>query len=79
MIANIYLLDKVKAKLTSWKAKNLSLRGRATLAKAVIEAILVFPMMTPSIPRSVLQDIKKMERGFIWGDSDKGRKVHALF
>lgn len=39
-----YLLDKVKAKLTSWKAKNLSLAGRATLAKSVIEAIPVFPI-----------------------------------
>lgn len=55
-----YLLDKVKAKLTSWKAKNLSLAGRVTLAKSIIQVIPVFPMMTASIPRSVLQGIQKM-------------------
>jgi hypothetical protein len=34
-----YLISQVKAKLSNWKAKQLSFAGRITLSKAVIEAV----------------------------------------
>ena len=41
-----YLTDQVSSNMVTWKAKQLSLAGRGvTLAKAVIEAIPIFPMM----------------------------------
>jgi hypothetical protein len=34
-------------------------------------------MSTP-IPKSCLQEIEKIQRGFIWGDSEEGRKAHMI-
>ncbi|MCH81630.1 RNA-directed DNA polymerase (Reverse transcriptase) [Trifolium medium] len=73
-----YLIDQVSSKLTSWKAKHLSFAGRITLAKAVFESIPVYPMMNASIPKSCLNDIQKIQRGFIWGDEIDKHKFHAV-
>jgi hypothetical protein len=73
-----YLIDQVSTKLTSWKAKHLSFAGRITLAKAVIESIPVFPMMNAAIPKACLNEIQKIQRGFIWGDAIDKRKFHAV-
>ncbi|GAU11214.1 hypothetical protein TSUD_342040 [Trifolium subterraneum] len=73
-----YLINQVKTKLSKWKAKQLSFAGRVTLSKAVIEAIPIYPMMTTAIPKACLQEIQKIQRAFIWGDDDDGRKYHAV-
>ncbi|KAK2423372.1 hypothetical protein QL285_033828 [Trifolium repens] len=65
-------------KLAAWKAKNLSFAGCVTLAKSVMEAILIYPMMTTNIPQSVLHEIQRLQQGFIWGDSSEGRKYHDV-
>lgn len=62
-----YLVEKVRAKLTSWKAKNLSYAGRLTLAKSVMEAIPIYPMMSGAIPPACLKEIEKIQRGFVLG------------
>jgi hypothetical protein len=43
--------------------------------KSVIEAI---PVMTTLLPKSCLDTIQRLQRGFIWGDSDQGKKYHAV-
>ncbi|PNX89040.1 hypothetical protein L195_g045157 [Trifolium pratense] len=73
-----YLINQVKNKLSNWKANQLSFAGRVTLSKAVIEAIPIYPMMTTSIPKACLHEIQKIQRGFIWGEEDGGRKYHAV-
>jgi hypothetical protein len=66
-----YILDQVSNKLSAWKASHLSFVGRVTLAKSVIEAVPIYPMMSSSIPKSCLDDIQKIQRRFIWGDTDQ--------
>ncbi|MCH89608.1 putative ribonuclease H protein, partial [Trifolium medium] len=73
-----YLVDRVEAKLSGWKAKQLSFAGRVTLAKSVLEAVPIYPMMTSKIPKSCLEDIQRIQRSFIWGDTEGGRKFHAV-
>jgi len=73
-----YLINQVKNRLSSWKAKQLSFAGRVTLAKAVIKAIPIYPMMTTSVPKSCLNEIQKIQRAFIWGDEEGHRKYHAV-
>jgi hypothetical protein len=73
-----YLIDQVSAKLANWKDNQLSFAGRVTLAKSVIEAVPIYPMMTDRIPKGCLEEIQKLQRSFIWGDSDRGRRYHAL-
>jgi hypothetical protein len=60
-----YLVENVKARLAGWKAKQLSLAGRITLAKSVIQAIPIYPMMSTPIPKSCLKEIEKVQRAFI--------------
>ncbi|PNX94786.1 ribonuclease H [Trifolium pratense] len=71
-----YLVEKIKVRLAGWKAKQLSLAGRITLAKSIIQAIPIYPMMTTPIPTSVLKEIEKVQRAFIWGDTEEKRKAH---
>lgn len=73
-----YLIDKVSAKLGSWKAKQLSLAGRITLAKSVIEAIPLYPMISNVIPNSCLREIQRLQRGFIWGEDAEHRRIHYV-
>jgi len=73
-----YILDQVSSKLMAWKANQLSFAGRVTLAKSVIEAVPIYPMMTTSIPKSILENIQKLQRTFIWGESGTERKYHAI-
>jgi hypothetical protein len=73
-----YLLDQVSAKLSMWKATHLSFAGRVTLAKSVIEAVLIYPMMSTLIPKACLNDIQRMQRNFIWGDTEHKRRFHAV-
>jgi len=73
-----YLIDQVKTKLFAWKAKHLSSAGRVTLAKAVIEVVPIYPMMTTAIQKACLNEINKIQRAFIWGNEDGNRKYHAV-
>jgi hypothetical protein len=73
-----YIIDQISIKLTAWKAQHLSFAGRVTLAKSVIEAIPIYPMMTNKIPKGCLDDIQRLQRNFIWGDTEEARKYHAV-
>jgi hypothetical protein len=73
-----YVIDQVNAKLMLWKANQLSFAGRVTLAKSVLEAIPIYPMMTNIIPKACIDEIHKIQRSFIWGDADQARKCHAV-
>jgi hypothetical protein len=73
-----YLLDQVSNKLSMWKATHLSFAGRVTLAKSVIEAVPIYPMMSTLIPKACLEEIQKMQRNFIWGDTAQKKRFHAV-
>jgi hypothetical protein len=73
-----YLIDQVSNKLAAWKARHLSFAGRVTLAKSVLEAVPIYPMMSSKIPKACLDEIQKIQRNFIWGDGENVRKFHAV-
>ncbi|MCH87265.1 ribonuclease H, partial [Trifolium medium] len=73
-----YIIDQVRTKLSRWKANQLSFAGRVTLVKSVIEAIPIYPMMTTVIPKQCLDEIHRLQRSFIWGDTMEKRKYHAV-
>lgn len=73
-----YLIEKVNHKLSGWKATHLSFAGRVTLARSVIQAMPTYTMMTNPIPKVCLREIEKIQRSFIWGDSNEGRRLHMI-
>lgn len=73
-----YLIERVKKKLAGWKATQLSLTGRITLAKSVLEAMPIYPMMTVQLPSACIEEVHRLQRAFIWGDTSTRRKVHKV-
>ena len=61
------VIARVDRKLTSWKAKCLSLAGHATLIHAAVIAIPAYTMQTTKIPRSVCDEVDRKMRKFLLG------------
>lgn len=70
------LVDKVHARLASWKSKVLSSSGRATIIQAVAFAIPDCAMQTAKLPMSICDELDKLNHNFFSGGSDKKIKVH---
>lgn len=43
-----------------------------------MEVIPVYPMMTNMLPKKCIKDIQRLQRKFVWGDTDTKRNYHAL-
>lgn len=72
------LVDRVKAKLASWKTNCLFMDGRVTLASFVISSIPFYFMQTTRVPVSVCLEIEKLQHDFVWGHVNGGRKFLAM-
>ncbi|XP_061342057.1 uncharacterized protein LOC133288347 [Gastrolobium bilobum] len=72
------VIGRVQNRLQGWKTKCLSLAGRITLTKSVISAMPMYHMQNNSLPIHVCQEIEKLQRNFIWGDSYAKRKAHYV-
>jgi hypothetical protein len=72
------LADSVKNKLASWKASLLSIVGRVQLVKSVIFSMLLHSITIYTWPSSLIKDMEKWFRNFIWsGNVDKRKLVTA--
>ena len=70
------IADRVKIKLASWKASLLSIAGRVQLVKSVIQSMLIHTMTIFSWPISLLREMEKWIKNFIWsGDINKRKLV----
>ncbi|KAJ0074645.1 hypothetical protein Patl1_37495 [Pistacia atlantica] len=70
------LADKVRAKLSGWKGKLLSLAGRVQLVQSVVQAMLLHSFMIYKWPLTLLKRVMQWIRNFIWsGDLDKRKLV----
>ncbi|KAL6138042.1 hypothetical protein ACLB2K_063330 [Fragaria x ananassa] len=70
------LVDKVQFRLASWKSKTLNMAGRLTLIQSVASSIPVYAMQTAKLPISICDSLDRLNRNFLWGDTDQQRKVH---
>ncbi|CAL8098742.1 unnamed protein product [Prunus armeniaca] len=64
------LVDKVHARLASWKSRVLFSIGRATLIQAVTSVIPVFAMQTAKLPMSICDELDKLNRNFLDSSMD---------
>ncbi|KAI8573692.1 hypothetical protein RHMOL_Rhmol01G0297000 [Rhododendron molle] len=72
------LIEKVQGRLTGWSNHTLNGAGRATLIQSVSSTIPSYTMQTMEIPISVCEKLDKINRNFLWGDSNKKKKIHLL-
>jgi hypothetical protein len=70
------IADKIKAKLSAWKASYLSMAGRMQLLISVIQGMMVHTISIYSWPSSLIKNIEKWMRNFLWsGDVNKRKLV----
>lgn len=70
------IADKVKSKLSAWKASLLSIAGRVQLVKSVVTSMLTHTFAIYSWPISLLKDMERCIKNFIWsGDTSKRKLV----
>ncbi|KAJ9560832.1 hypothetical protein OSB04_005992 [Centaurea solstitialis] len=69
------LIDKIKKRVSDWKNKSLSFAGRLQLINSVLSSISVYWASLFLLPVSVVKEIEKLMRRFLWssGDAIKGK------
>ncbi|KAL4384089.1 hypothetical protein GQ457_15G019500 [Hibiscus cannabinus] len=67
-----YLLDRISARLSEWVARTLSLVGRITLAKFVLQAIPIYVMQSSWIPKGMCEEMEKLIQKFVCGSCNGG-------
>ncbi|XP_062006018.1 uncharacterized protein LOC133723218 [Rosa rugosa] len=70
------LVDKAQSRLASWKGKVLNMAGRLTLIQSVNSSIPIYAMQTAKLPMKLCDKLDKLNRDFLWGDTEQKRKVH---
>lgn len=73
-----YILDRIRAKLAGWKQQSLSLAGRITLAKSVLQSIPFYTMQSILLPLVCCRNIEKEIRKFVWGHTREAKKVNLV-
>jgi len=69
------IADRIKLKLSAWKASLLSIAGRVQLVKVVVQGMLVHTLSIYSWSVTLLKDFDKCIRNFIWSGDIEKRKL----
>lgn len=59
-------IDRTESFLSSWQASLLNTMGRVVLVNLVLDSQLVYAMSSISIPPTVIKEIDKRRRAFMW-------------
>ncbi|GKE17429.1 RNA-directed DNA polymerase, eukaryota, reverse transcriptase zinc-binding domain protein [Tanacetum coccineum] len=69
------VVDKVKARLSRWKMKTLSIGGRLTLLKSVLGSLPIFHMSIFKVPSKVLHELESLRGHFFNGHEAGSNKA----
>jgi len=69
------IADKVKVKLAAWKSSLLSMVGRVQLIKSVIQSMLIHCLSIYSWPVSLIKDVERWIRNFLWSGDIHQKKL----
>ncbi|KAJ9556535.1 hypothetical protein OSB04_011149 [Centaurea solstitialis] len=64
------VIEKMKRKLSLWKAKMISFGGRRTLIKLVLGSVSLYYFLLLRAPVSVLKTLEGIRNNFFWGGGD---------
>ena len=73
-----YVIDRLKSKLALWKKNTLSFAGRRILVQSVTSTIANHVMQSQLLLVSITDQIDRINRDFLWGDFESGRKPHLI-
>jgi len=69
------IADMIKLKLSNWKASLLSMARRVQLVQSLIQSILIYSISIYALPISLLKDLEKDMRNFIWSGDRKKKEA----
>ncbi|EIN11219.1 hypothetical protein PUNSTDRAFT_26623, partial [Punctularia strigosozonata HHB-11173 SS5] len=61
-------VDKVKRSLDRWQVARPTLRGKALVVQMVVGGLTQYKTRVQGMPNTVLEDLNKMIRSFMWGE-----------
>ncbi|GKB71597.1 RNA-directed DNA polymerase, eukaryota, reverse transcriptase zinc-binding domain protein [Tanacetum coccineum] len=67
------LTDKIKGRISNWKNKYLFYAGRLQLIASVLESIHVYWPSVFLLPLTVINNINKILKSFLWGHGDSSK------
>ena len=72
------VLARRNKKLASWKSQYLSLGGRLTLVKSVLDALPSYMMSLFPIPKNIVEKINQLRRSFLWNGNKEHKSYHLV-
>ena len=70
------VVEIFEGRLSSWKARLLSIGGRVTLIKAVLQSLPVYYFSLYKAPDKILKTLDGLMKRFLWAGSDSVKKIH---
>ncbi|KAJ0911011.1 putative RNA-directed DNA polymerase [Helianthus annuus] len=70
------VIETFQNRLSLWKATTLSIGGRLTLIKSVIDSLPLYYFALYQAPGNVIDKLEKLRRRFLWGGTDVRSKMH---
>ncbi|GJR66188.1 putative RNA-directed DNA polymerase [Tanacetum coccineum] len=69
------MIDRFSKKLSNWKANLLSIGGRLTLVKSVLENLPIYFLSLFRAPASAINKMESIRKRFFWGVNANERKI----
>ena len=66
--------NKNQEKVRKWTYRSLNLVGCLELTKAVLQDIPIFMFLALPAPKGVMQQIRSIQRDFLWGKGEEKKK-----
>lgn len=73
-----FLVEKVEKRLAGWKIRFLSKASRTLLIKTTLMALPIYSMNTTAIPKSTTNQLERLCRHFLWGETPRLRRQHTV-
>lgn len=74
----MFVVDKSKLRLASWKANLLSMTGRLQLIKYVVQSMMVHYIFVYNWPNSLIKQITSWMHNFIWSGNMDQKKIFTV-
>ncbi|XP_062114000.1 uncharacterized protein LOC133825012 [Humulus lupulus] len=70
------ILQKFRLKIQNWASRHLSFAGRIQLINSVLLGLQKYWMSIFVLPQSIVKEIERICRGFLWGSAGQRSKLH---
>jgi hypothetical protein len=74
----MWLEKKTEKRISNWSHRWLTLGGRFTLVKVILESILVYWLSLAKIPKGTLNNIKRRMFSFLWTGKKLKEGIHLI-